>query len=146
MITRCDSVSDTFDRTSWYANRIVERERKRDWNREFEISQASLGRVRGTDWDCYVNLTGFYKKNITESPKTVFTCWEFFGLLWFSCQWMNITSETRAKLSFYETKTKNRDMYYKEMLWEHYVINYYYCYDYYLQWLPHHYRIIRRLN
>jgi len=81
--------------------------------------------------------------NATGGPKAVFTCWEFFGPLWLHVnEW--ILSETQAKYLFMRWKQKTA-MYYKKS-YKYYIINYYYCYDYYLQWLLYHYRIIRRIN
>lgn len=128
MITSYDSVSDTFDRPSWYINRIgekviiVTRLKIRKW-----IQREKEGKI---DCDAMIIRIDRFYTNATEGPKAMFTCWESFGPLWLHVnEW--VLKRNASKVSFYEVKTKKKKsaMYYKRS-YKYYVINYYYCYDY----------------
>jgi len=134
MITCCDSMSDIFDRPSWYRGMIGKR----------EITRLRIrGRIQKKRKRESLRCGFIGSTNAIEGLKAVFTCWEFFGPLWLHVnEW--ILSITREKYLFMKGKQEKTRCTIKEAI--NYVINYYYCYDYYLQRLLHHYRIIRRLN
>lgn len=134
-------MSDILDRPSWYINRIG----KKDYGRAFE---RICGRLKQKErkgeeveiWIRIIRISWFYRC-YRGSEDCVFLL-RVLRAVMVICQWMN-TKWNASKVSFYEIKTKTRCTIRKD---EYYVINYYYCYDYYLQWLLHHYRIIMQLN
>lgn len=137
MITCCGSMSDTFDRPSWYRIWSV---RGKFYGRAFENPRTNPEKEKV--WDAIIRINWFYK--CYRGPGGCVYLLRILRAAVVTCQWMNI-KRNASKISFYEMKTRKNAMYYKRS-YKYYVINYYYCYDYYLQWLLHHYRIIRRLN
>lgn len=136
-ITCCDSMSDTFDRPSWYRNMIGKREttvaRLRIRGRIQKKRESEIAIIR---------INRFYK--CYRGPEGCVYLLRVLRAAVVTCQWMNI-KRNASKSIFLWDENKDKTMYYKRS-YKYYVINYYYCYDYYLQWLLHHYRIIRRLN
>lgn len=110
------------------------------YGRAFENPRTNPEKERV--WDAIIRINWFYK--CYRGPGGCVYLLRVLRAAVVTCQWMNI-KRNASKISFYEMKTRKNAMYYKRS-YKYYVINYYYCYDYYLQWLLHHYRIIRRLN
>lgn len=99
MITSCDSVSDTFDRPSWYINRIGERWVTIVARLKIRKKNLEVEREGKINYDAMIIRINRFYTNATEGPKAVFTCWESFGPLWLHVnEW--ILSETQAKYLF----------------------------------------------